>query len=48
MAHSLEKAYAFDSALLEMIEDEISQTFVIAQEVNDNFCGFDYLYVEQS
>jgi hypothetical protein len=34
--------------LLEMVENEISQAFVIAQEVDDFSCNFYYLHVEQS
>jgi len=34
--------------LLEMVEDEISQALVIAQEGNDIFSSFNYLHIEQS
>ena len=37
-----------DFELLEMVEDEILQAFVIVQESDDLFGSFNYLHIEQS
>ena len=37
----------FPNTWLEVVENKVSQAFVVAQVVCDGFCSFHYLYVKQ-